>query len=152
MFLDHSAVLVEHLIEARGSQLRFQRNTGKEKVWLCCFFIMVFTDFLGGGVGYFIFALSLQAAPLVSSLSSCGRIVTFLLYPEVLVSQWLGKLPLQLLGSSKSISVMGEYTVVPNWSLESTCGGLMECHTSLLMFSWQRYTGNWLMMSACFST
>lgn len=84
-------------------------------------------------MGYFNFALSLQAAPLDPSLSSFGRIVTFLLYPEALVSQWLGQLPLQLLGSIKSISVMGEYTVVPHWSLESTREGLMECHISLLM-------------------
>lgn len=89
-------------------------------------------------MGYFSFALSLQAAPLDPSLSSCGRIVTFLLYPEALVSQWLGQLPLQLLGSIKSISVMGEYTVVPDWSPESTRGGLMECHVSLLMsLHWQ---------------
>lgn len=37
VFLDHSAVLVEHLVEA-GSQLRFQRNTGKRKYGFVVFY------------------------------------------------------------------------------------------------------------------
>lgn len=87
---------------------------------------------------------SLACTPLIL----CGNLTCFL-HPEALVSQELGQLAWQLLGSIKRISVGGENTAAPNSSPESPVEGRWSspflCFGAL---SWHRYTSDGLIRTA----